>query len=81
MDQFLVKFMPRWPHHLGNALRGSGEDIEADVAPGRRGNAYLAGRTRAPRPSAAGPHQPVYNGDDDLYLVKFTPPGFGSGAT
>ncbi|MCB0814676.1 MAG: hypothetical protein KDB87_16130, partial [Flavobacteriales bacterium] len=76
MDQFLVKFNATGGRIWGTLYGGSGEDIEADVALDAAGNVYLAGQTQsATAISTAGSHQPVYNGDDDLYLVKFDPAG------
>ncbi|MCB0787628.1 MAG: SBBP repeat-containing protein, partial [Flavobacteriales bacterium] len=76
MDQFLVKFNSTGGRIWGTLYGGSGEDIEADVALDAAGNVYLTGQTQsATAISTAGSHQPVYNGDDDLYLVKFNPAG------
>jgi hypothetical protein len=72
MDAFLVKFnnagVRQWATYYG----GSGEEITTGCATDGSGNVYLAGSTSSFSNIASGGHRNTLEGEDDLFLAKFS---------
>jgi hypothetical protein len=75
-DAFLAKFTPDgvrlWATYYGGPAMDAGWWCEAD----QDGNVYLAGHTHSATGIATpGAHQTLLRGEQDAFLVKFTPEG------
>lgn len=75
-DMFMVKFnnsgVRQWATYYG----GTGEEIMSDIATDPAGNVFLVGQTQSVSAIATvGSHQSFNNGDDDVFLAKFTTNG------
>lgn len=75
-DPFLVKFNSAGVRQWATYCGGAGEDINADVATDPLGNVFLTATTQSSSGiSTPGTYQPAYNGDDDVFIVKFNSAG------
>jgi gliding motility-associated-like protein len=74
-DVLLVKLnsdgVRQWATYYGGDCADSGQSVALDGT----GNVYCAGYTCSANLGTAGTHQPVYAGEDDVFLVKFNPNG------
>ena len=75
-DAFVAKFSPLgnliWSTYLGDTE----EDASQSIAIGPEGNIHITGYTWSSNfPTTADAYDPDYNGDEDVFVAKFSPSG------
>jgi hypothetical protein len=75
-DAFLAKLNPAGSALVYSTyLGGNGDDVGSGVAVDSAGHAYVIGKTSSTDFPLANPMQPIYGGNSDAFVTKFTPAG------